>query len=221
MNILLPGVTVLVSVCILLLFVPFSYTLQGHLGHPRTLTCRATWFMKHVSRTYPRTTEKEMPPESPSAAGEALWKQLREETNAAAEKPAAPSEDADFITTASPFPSYFRFLLDPEVLTDCLAGILRILTASQLTACTLSGCLGLPRPHQTGILAAVLYSLGARQTENLRFTYTESSCDCTLYIAGKLYPAQLLYIVLHTVLQPPVRTLLKNLWDAGKEKKHG
>lgn len=221
MNILLPGVTVLVSVCILLLFVPFSYTLQGHLGHPRTLTCRATWFMKHVSRTYPRTTEKEMPPESPSAAGEALWKQLREETNATAEKPAAPSEDADFMTTASPFPSYFRFLLDPEVLTDCLAGILRILTASQLTACTLSGCLGLPRPHQTGILAAVLYSFGARQTENLRFTYTESSCDCTLYIAGKLYPAQLLYIVLHTVLQPPVRTLLKNLWDAGKEKKHG
>lgn len=218
MNILLPGVTVLVSVCILLLFVPFSYTLQGHLGHPRTLTCRATWFMKHFSRTYPRATEKEMPPESPSAAGEALWKQLREETNAAAEKPAAPSEEADVMTTASPFPSYFRFLLDPEVLTDCLAGILRILTASRLTACTLSGCLGLPRPHQTGILAAVLYSLGARQTESLRFTYTEPSCDCTLYIAGQLYPAQLLYIVLHTVLQPPVRTLLKNLWAAGKEK---
>lgn len=221
MNILLPGVTVLVSVCILLLFVPFSYTLQGHLGHPRTLTCRATWLLKHFSRTYPRTTAKESPPESPSAAGEALWKQLREETAATTEKPADTSEEADVTTTASPFPSYFRFLLDPELLTACLAGILRILTASQLTACTLSGYLGLPRPHQTGILAAVLYSLGARQTENLRFTYTESSCDCTLYIAGKLYPAQLLYIVLHTVLQPPVRTLLKNLWDAGKEKQHG
>ena len=80
------------------------------------------------------------------------------------------------------------YVLSEECLSSCLSFFLRLLHHSRIRTLQTTGTLGLPQPHQTGMVAGFLYMLLPEAVQNLQFDFLEEVYDCHIRITGRIYP---------------------------------
>lgn len=102
--------------------------------------------------------------------------------------------------------------------TDFLAAVLtyfaHLLWHSRLRYLTLDGSLGLGQPHTTGMLAGACYALMPDSASRVTFNYLAEDYDCTLRLAGRMYPLVCLYYTLCFAATKPARRVLA-YWRKG------
>lgn len=98
----------------------------------------------------------------------------------------------------------------------------RLLCHSRIRSLQLSGSLGLPQPHETGMVAGALYAVMPRGIENLHFNFLAEEYDCTLTVKGHMYPIVLLAYTVCFAISRPARQVIA-YWRAQKrgEPHHG
>lgn len=97
----------------------------------------------------------------------------------------------------------------------------RLFHHGQIRTFTLSGELGLPQPHETGILSGLLYAVCPGSVDELAFNFVAEKYDCLLRASGRLYPGVVLVIIGRFVTAPPVRRLFSSIHTAKKGETHG
>lgn len=218
----------------LLLFLPFSYDLVVDIQKPFHLRASCS-FMGHgffyewdyVFGKKPRTTcfmGWKAAPKPAAAAAVAAPTQAGEEADdtfseeelrqAIAEEPEAEEASSDFFW-------WKDYILSEDFLTAFFALIWRLLHHSRIRTLELHGSLGLPAPHQTGMLAGFLYMILPEATQGLAFDFLEEHYDCHARIAGRIYPGALLLYAAAFIVSRPVRRLLLAVRQHRKEHAHG
>lgn len=113
------------------------------------------------------------------------------------------------------------YVLSEECLSSCLSFFLRLLHHSRIRTLQTTGTLGLPQPHQTGMMAGFLYMLLPEAAQDLQFDFLEEVYDCHIRITGRVYPGVIALYALSFIISRPVRRLLWAARQHRKELAHG
>lgn len=97
----------------------------------------------------------------------------------------------------------------------------KLISHSRIRQLQLTGHIGLAAPHETGWLAAVLYTIMPGSCTELIFNYTEEEYQFQGYANGHLYPAVLLIYTASFISAKPARDLLGYWLKTRKENSHG
>ena len=131
--------------------------------------------------------------------------------------PPEPSADAgDTAPQKPPLREWLPLFLNSDFLAAFFTWLARLLNHGQIRRFTLTGILGLPAPHETGMLAGALYAVCPGNIEALQFNFVEEQYDCTVRASGRLYPAALLLFTAAFAASRPVRHILA-YWHAVKK----
>ena len=112
-------------------------------------------------------------------------------------------------------------LLQCRLFSGFLTWLSRLLGHGQIRRFTLTGIVGLPEPHETGMLAGALYAICPGSVTDLQFNFVEEQYDCTVRASGRLYPAVLLLFTAAFAASRPVRRLWAEWHAVNKEEQHG
>lgn len=113
------------------------------------------------------------------------------------------------------------YVLSEDFLSSCLSFFLHLLHHSRIRTLQTTGTLGLPQPHQTGMLAGFLYMILPEAAQNLQFDFLEEIYDCHIRIAGRIYPGVIALYALSFIVSRPVRRLIWAARQHRKEPAHG
>lgn len=113
------------------------------------------------------------------------------------------------------------YVLSEDFLSSCLSFFLHLLHHSRIRTLQTTGTLGLPQPHQTGMLAGFLYMILPEAAQDLQFNFLEEIYDCHIRIAGRIYPGVIALYALSFIVSRPVRRLLLAARQHRKEPAHG
>lgn len=238
-------ITLLLAAVCVFLFIPVCYKGELYLGRPFYVKGQLVWGRKlfFASWSYKEGEEirqqhfarwkKKKAAPAPAAISkedeEKAWQELEKESEKTTydslqqEEPEA-AKDGEAAQTERPpekKASVWPLILNTDFLAAFFTLLSRLLAHGQIRHLTLTGTLGLPQPHETGILAGALYALCPGSINELRFNFIEEKYDCTIRAAGRLYPAVVLVIISRFLLAPPVRHLFSALHTAKKGKNHG
>ncbi len=232
------GLAVLFAAVVLCIIVvaciPVTYRLTAHIGTPFHLSFAIRWlgraFCYRWEYTYgqrPKTT--------------IYWRWKRRTANApAAESPSSRQiEDAvrdalkqdkavtydELKDAALPSASSGRlwpcWLSDGALLKAGGTWLYRLMAHGMIRYLTITGTLGLARPHETGMAAGLLYAAIPGSITDLRFSFTEEYYDCTIRSAGRLYPAVCIGYTAAFIVSRPVRTRLARHYQRRRGHHHG
>lgn len=109
-----------------------------------------------------------------------------------------------------------KFVLNTKFLFAFLRYIHRILCHSKIRNCEISGSVGLNKPHETGMLAGLLYALMITYISGLNFNYSEEDLRVCLVLSGRIVPAVCILYTFSFFFSEPVRPLLKYLYSHRK-----
>lgn len=245
MLILISLLAFIAMLCSLFLFLPFTYSLNldiqspfhvqavlSFLNHglyyewdytfgqkPRKI-CYTGWHEKMAVR-------QEQPPGNAAPGQSAPEPESLEDDDTLSEEmlrkalhdPQVPeSEDS---SAASDTFWWKDYALSEECLSSCLSFFLRLLHHSRIRTLQTTGTLGLPQPHQTGMVAGFLYMLLPEAVQNLQFDFLEEVYDCHIRITGRIYPGVIALYALSFIISRPVRRLLWAARQHRKELAHG
>lgn len=112
-------------------------------------------------------------------------------------------------------------LFNADFLAAFFTWLSRLLNHGQIRRFTLTGIIGLPEPHETGMLAGALYAICPGSVTDLQFNFVEEQYDCTVRASGRLYPAVLLLFTAAFAASRPVRRLWAEWHAVNKEEQHG
>lgn len=244
MLILISLLAFIAMLCSLFLFLPLTYSLNldirspfhvqavlSFLNHglyyewdytfgqkPRKI-CYTGWQEKAATR---REQQPDDPPGKPAPESESREEEdvLSEEMlRKALHDPDAPGAD-DALAASDTF-WWKDYVLSEEFLSSCLSFFLRLLHHSRIRTLQTTGTLGLPQPHQTGIMAGYLYMLLPEAAQDLQFDFQKEVYDCHIRIAGRIYPGAIALYALSFIVSRPVRRLLRAARQRRKELAHG
>ena len=136
---------------------------------------------------------------------------LQEEGTETPPEPSAPAADA--ARQKPPLREWLPLFLNSDFLAAFFTWLARLLHHGQIRRFSLTGILGLPAPHETGMLAGALYAVCPGNVEELQFNFVEEQYDCTVRASGRLYPAALLLFTAAFAASRPVRHILA-YWHA-------
>lgn len=111
-------------------------------------------------------------------------------------------------------PSWRPLVWNTDFLAAALTYAEHLLGHSRLRYVTLEGSLGLGQPHTTGMLAGACYALMPDSASRVTFNYLAEDYDCTLRLAGRMYPLVCLYYTLCFAATKPARRVLA-YWRKG------
>lgn len=221
---------VVIFLCIItLLFIPLTYDIHIYAGKPFRIDGLISWSGRALQYTWSYTWGQRL-----TSSWYLAWKKqengadMTEKTAAQAEeaiqKTLEETEPATYESlknSQNPLPKAATFHWKPFVLnTDFAASwfrwLGRLVYHSRIRTWNMSGTIGLSQPHETGLLAGALYATIPDAVENLRFNYIEEQYDSTIYGAGTIYPAIVLFYFAAFILSRPVRRLIAG-WHAYKK----
>lgn len=229
------GIVVIMSIVILGIVtfacVPVTFAVTLRISRPFQCSGSAAWFGKIFSYTWHYTYG-----EKPAATGRLAWKQLDAESDEAKETAARAAaavqkELKETPAAQDPLPekgataaaktrfSWKQAAANRAFITSLCQFAGRILYSSRIRTLTASGVIGLRYPHETGILAGILYAFFPSALGELDFDYTAETYDCTVCGAGQLYPAAAIMYAGAFIVSRPVRRLLTH-WYASKRGEH-
>jgi len=98
----------------------------------------------------------------------------------------------------------------------------QLLWHSRVRTLKVSGIIGLPQPHETGMLAGACYALIPQSVTDLHFNFTDETYDCTIVMKGHIYPIVCLAYTLRFAISRPARQFIA-YWRVQKrgETHHG
>ena len=240
---------ILFSCILLILCLPVSYALTIHMGTPFHIEGQGRWGRKLADASWSYTLGEEPhhelhmcwrrssavkePVEPPPLAPEEeekVWDELEKESQHLTyedllhqEGPDTPAS-GDAKEAKKKKPPIRRFLADifnVDFLAAFFTWLSRLLSHGQIRRFTLTGIIGLPEPHETGMLAGALYAICPGSVTDLQFNFVEEQYDCTVRASGRLYPAVLLLFTAAFAVSRPVRRLWADWHAVNKEEKHG
>lgn len=216
------------------LFIPLTYHIRIYAGTPFRIAVCASWFGRALRYTWDYTYGQR-----PDSSCYLAWKRqekhadIPEET---AEQAAVQAEEAikkaleednpetyEALKQAK-VPASSSFHWKPLVLNTSFAESFfrwlgQLAYHSRIRTLDISGTIGLPQPHETGLLAGALYAIVPDAVGNLRFNYTEEQYDSTICGGGTIYPAIILFYSAAFILSRPVRRFIA-CWHASKRGEH-
>lgn len=111
--------------------------------------------------------------------------------------------------TESETPSSWKPLVfNSSFLAAFFTYVQRLICHSRVRTLTLTGSLGLGQPHQTGMVAGACYAVIPDSVRNLSFNYLAEDHDCTVTLAGHVYPIVFVYDTLRFLVTKPARQVL-------------
>lgn len=116
---------------------------------------------------------------------------------------------------------WLKYVLNLSFIQACLSLLASLVHHSRIRQLTLDGALGLPQPHETGMIAGFLYSLVPASIGTLDFCYTDEIIAVTIKAKGRMYPAVVAAYALRFILCRPVRTLGLAWYRFRKDENHG
>lgn len=240
---------ILFSCILLILCLPVSYALTIHIGTPFHIEGQDRWGRKLADASWsytlgeephhelhmcwkrsPAVKESVEPPLPTAEEEEKAWDELEKESQRLTyedllrqERPDAPAQ-SDAKEAKKKKPPIRRFLasfFNADFLAAFFTWLSRLLGHGQIRRFTLTGIVGLPEPHETGMLAGALYAICPGSVTDLQFNFVEEQYDCTVRASGRLYPAVLLLFTAAFAASRPVRRLWAEWHAVNKEEQHG
>lgn len=235
---------ILAAVCVVL-FIPLGYEGELYIGRPFSIKGHLAWgkrlfsaswsykegeeIKRHSTACWKKKKAAPAPVKITQEEAEKAWQTLEEESEKTTyeslqqEKPdqAPDGQTAKIKNPPDEKDSLWPLILNADFLAALFTLLSRLLAHGQIRQLTLSGTIGLPQPHETGMLSGALYAICPGSVNGLRFNFIDEEYDCTLRASGRLYPAIVLIIASRFLLSPPVRRLVSALHTAKKGKKHG
>lgn len=200
--------------------VPVSYALTIDIRDPFRLTGMLTWGnalcrcsftytygQKPVKKVYWLKKEKI---QQPSAEEPVISEAQTEAAAKAAEKEEHAVTYEELKNTSLPDTqrSWKKHLWNADFFHAAAVYASRLLCHSRIRAITLSGTIGLPEPHETGILAGICYALVPDSIHTLHFNFTEEEYNGTVTLRGYIYPVVLAAYTCCFAISRPVRQLI-------------
>lgn len=240
---------ILFSGILLILCLPITYALTIHIGTPFQIEGQSSWGRKLADASWsytlggaphhelhtcwkrsPAVKEPvETPPPTPEEATKA-WEELEKESQHLTyenllrqEGPDAPApcDAKEPKKEKPPIRQFLARLFNTDFLAAFFTWLSRLLGHGQIRSFTLTGIIGLPEPHETGMLAGALYAICPGSVTGLQFNFVEEQYDCTVRASGRLYPAVLLLFTAAFAVSRPVRRLWADWHAVNKEDHHG
>lgn len=222
---ILIAIGLILSVVLVILAIPVTYRLSVVGEKPVTIDGNLAWgswlgrYAWHyvygekpvVTISWPGTTKTHV-----------LVSDDEKLTDADVERAAKAVEDEDGVTYdevndegAAPHqtepetqPSWKPLVFDSSFLAVFFTYVQRLLWHSRVRTLTVTGSLGLGQPHQTGMLAGACYAVIPGSVQNLSFNYLAEDYDCTVTLAGHIYPIVFVYDTLRFLVTKPARQVL-------------
>lgn len=234
-------ITVLLIVGITVVCLPISYTCMLYMGSPFHISGTLCWLGRAFSYTWQYTygdrpqTEwyflwKKQPPAAKPTHDESLTKEqqeavigeLKKEPHAVTYQELCTDKSANMGTEKPKTTfSWKAFLFTKEFALAFFTWLQEIIYISRIRTLTLTGTLGLTAPHQTGILAGMLYAIIPASITDLHFNFTSEEYDCTVHTSGHICLASVISCSITFLLSRPVRHLLVHWHTARKGENHG
>ncbi|BFK75480.1 hypothetical protein [Megasphaera elsdenii] len=239
---------ILFSCILLILCLPITYALTVHIGTPFQVEGQGSWGRKLADASWSYSLGEELhhelhtcwkrspavkepvetPPPTPEEAKKA-WEELEKESqhltyeDLLREKgPEAPeSTESGSPQKKPPICQLLPGIFNSDFLAAFFTWLSRLLGHGQIRRFTLTGIIGLPEPHETGMLAGALYAICPGSVTDLQFNFVEEQYDCTVRASGRLYPAVLLLFTAVFAASRPVRRLWAEWHAVNKEEEHG
>lgn len=241
---------ILFSFILLILCLPISYGLTIHIGTPFHIEGYGRWGQKWVDASWSYTLggephhelhicwkrspavkeSAETPPPTPEEEKK-FWDELEKESQRLTyedllrekgpDTPDASEAPADTPKKKPPIRPLLSKICNTDFLAAFFTWLARLLGHGQIRHFTLTGILGLPEPHETGMLAGALYAICPGSVADLQFNFVEEQYDCTVRASGRLYPAVLLLFTAAFAASRPVRRLWAYWHAVNKEEHHG
>lgn len=240
---------ILFSCILLILCLPISYALTVHIGTPFRIEGQGQWGRKLADASWSYTLGEEphhelnvcwkrspavkesveTPPPTPEEE-EKAWDELEKESQRLTyedllrqEGPEAPAPDdaKEAKKKKPPIRPFLADIFNADFLAAFFTWLSRLLGHGQIRRFTLTGIIGLPEPHETGMLAGALYAICPGSVTDLQFNFVEEQYDCTVRASGRLYPAVLLLFTAAFAASRPVRRLWAHWHAVNKEEQHG
>jgi hypothetical protein len=208
----------------------FYYDWDFTWGHPMKSTNYIGWKKqnKHSQSSLQEDTNSAATPvtpegiaalkkDGPGVTYEDLQKEKPEQTPPVQQDTSAGSPNTE---KKRQFP-WRRYILNRAFGNSLLEFLSRLLYHSHIRHLKLSGILGLGQPHETGILAGIIYALLSHSTNDLTFNFLAEEYDCTVQATGRMYPAVLLAYTTTFAVSQPVRSILAYWYHTKRGIHHG
>ncbi len=178
----------------------------------------------------PAVKESVEPPPPAPEEEEKAWDELEKESQRLTyedllrqEGPDAParSDAKEAKKKKPPIRQFLASLFNADFLAAFFTWLSRLLNHGQIRRFTLTGIIGLPEPHETGMLAGALYAICPGSVTDLQFNFVVEQYDCTVRGSGRLSPAVLLLFTAAFAASRPVRRLWAEWHAVNKEEQHG
>lgn len=222
---ILVAIGLILSVVLVILSIPVTYglsvvgkkpvTIDGHLAWGQYLGCYR-WHYVYGEKpvltiSWPGTKKRQI-----------LSPDETELTDADVERAAKAVEDEDGVTyddvndegavpqqtEPEKTSSWKPLVFNSSFLAVFFTYVQRLLWHSRVRTLTVTGSLGLGQPHQTGMLAGACYAVIPGSIRNLSFNYLAEEYDCTVTLAGHIYPIVFIYDTLRFLVTKPARQVL-------------
>lgn len=244
MAVVLAIITLLLMVTVIILSIPFHYTVYGHIGDPFSGKFTVSWsgraFLFSYSYTYGKRPIKERyirwhtakksetlktAPENSTGRthtvsdNKAETVQIEVAVKETLERDYT-QKNIESATVKERFP-WRHFILTQDFITLFLVFFHKIISHSCIRKFTLTGTIGLSEPHETGMLAGWLYTFMAKYIRNLSFNYSNEEYNVHCTLSGRIIPLVLIYYTLSFILTQEVRTLYKEYIIFRRGQKNG
>lgn len=230
--IILLSITVIVTI-------PFSYTLTINIRDPFRLSGLFQWGNSLLCCTWaytygqkPQTSltclGKTVSPPSKNDSTlsneqiDAAVKSIEEEATVTYNEVKEAQHAASHTAATHAVQSWKHLIINTDFLCIFFIYLQRILIHSRIRTLRISGSIGLPQPHETGMFAGALYACIPAGIDDLYFNFTKEEYNCIVQLKGCAYPIVLAIYTISFVISRPVRKILA-YWRTQKrgEQHHG
>lgn len=240
MAVVLAIITLLLMVTVIILSIPFHYTVYGHIGDSFSGKFTVSWsgraFLFSYSYTYGKRPIKECYIRWHTAKKSETLKATPENSTGRSDNKAETAQievavketlerdytqkNIESATAKERFP-WRHFILTQDFITLFLVFFHKIISHSCIRKLTLTGTIGLSEPHETGMFAGWLYAFMAKYIRNLSFNYSNEEYNVHCTLSGRIIPLVLIYYSLSFILTKEVRTLYKEYIIFRRGQKNG
>ena len=228
MAVVLAIITLLLMVTVIILSIPFHYTVYGHIGDPFSGKFTVSWsgraFLFSYSYTYGKRPIKERYIRWHTAKKSETLKTAPE--NSTGRTHTVPDNKAETVQIEVAVKEtleqdYTQKNIESATVKERFPWRHFILTQECIRKLTLTGTIGLSEPHETGMLAGWLYAFMAKYIRNLSFNYSNEEYNVHCTLSGRIIPLVLIYYTLSFILTKEVRTLYKEYIIFRRGQKNG
>lgn len=236
-----------IGLVVLLLFIPFRYSMHLEREGYTKVTLRAVWVGKlfrfltvftkegiihrefYVAGTLRSGTDKDYQVWLAQKVSEELEEMDEEEekieSTDIAEKNIDEKEkdNEEIVSKKANFKEVWKYVkgISPSLWSKvaiATGSMLReIWNISKVRHCEIQGVLGVGDPAYTAMIQGAFYSLWPERTNMVSYDYLEAKLEGHLHMEGRIVPARILYILLKYVITQPMRLFIWRIFKARKD----